>query len=98
MALKLVTLEESTVLFGTTTSRLSYVVNFPAPLCRLWEYGSSAVRYDLRCWVPNEAFWDVKLDLNERVFTNLRKHGVEIPFEQLDVHLKDERVQNGEER
>lgn len=63
------------------------IVDIPAPMCRLSEYANNALKYILRCWVPNGQYWNVKFDLNERVFTQLRKNGIELPFEQLDVHV-----------
>lgn len=66
------------------------VVNLPAPLCRLYEYGSSALIYRVRCWVPNGEYWNTKFDLNERIFTRLRENNIEIPFDQMDVHIVSE--------
>ncbi len=63
------------------------IVDVPAPLCRLYEYGSSALKYRVRCYVPNGEYWNVRFDLNERLFTRLRENGIEMPFEQVDVHL-----------
>ncbi len=66
------------------------VVDIPAPLCRLYEYGSSALVYRVRCWVPNGAYWDARFDLNERMLIRLRENRIEIPFDQLDVHIVSE--------
>lgn len=63
------------------------IVDVPAPFCRLYEYGSSALKYRVRCYVPNGEYWNVRFDLNERLFTRLRENGIEMPFEQVDVHL-----------
>lgn len=63
------------------------VVNLPAPLCRLYEYGSSALIYRVRCWVPNGEYWNTKFDLNERMLIRLRKNKIEIPFDQMDVRI-----------
>ncbi|MBQ9081527.1 MAG: mechanosensitive ion channel [Clostridia bacterium] len=73
------------------------IVSIPAPMCRLNEYGSSSLNYIVRCWVANGQFWDVKFDLNERIFTHLRERGIEIPFDQLDVHVIPSANQNKEE-
>ena len=70
------------------------VVNLPEPMCRLTEYGDSALNYDLRLWVPNGKYWDVRFDLNERVFTRLRENGIEIPFNQIDVHAVPDNAEN----
>ena len=73
------------------------IVSLPAPMCRLSEYGSSSLNYLVRCWVPNGLYWDVRFDLNELIFTHLKNNGVEIPFNQLDVHVISEQNTNGEE-
>lgn len=63
------------------------IVNIPAPMCRLKEYGASSLNYIVRAWVPNSVFWDVKFDLMENLFNALRENGIEMPFNQMDVHL-----------
>ncbi|MBR7100496.1 MAG: mechanosensitive ion channel family protein, partial [Clostridia bacterium] len=73
------------------------IVSLPAPMCRVSEYGNNALKYLVRCWVPNGLYWDVRFDLNERIFTHLKNNGVEIPFNQLDVHVISEQNTNGEE-
>ena len=73
------------------------IVSLPAPMCRVSEYGNNALKYLLRCWVPYGLYWDLRFDLNERIFTHLKNNGVEIPFNQLDVHVISEKNTNGEE-
>ncbi len=63
------------------------VVNLPAPMCRLYEYGSSALKYRVRCYVPNGEYWNVRFDLNERLYTRLRENGIEVPVNQVDVRF-----------
>lgn len=72
------------------------IVDIPAPTCRLKEYGDSAIIFTIRAWVDNSQFWDAKFDLLEGLFTILKEKGLEIPFNQMDVHLIREK-ENQEE-
>ncbi len=63
------------------------VVEIPTAMCRIWSYGERAVEYLARCWVPNAVFWDVKFDLNERIFQRLRDNGIEMPVKRTDVKI-----------
>ena len=64
----------------------------PAPFFRLTEYGESSLNFKLRAWTNTSIYWDVRFDLMEGILEALRENGVEIPFNQLDVHVKS----NGE--
>lgn len=64
----------------------------PAPFFRLTEYGESSLNFTLRAWTNTSIYWDVRFDLMEGILEVLRENGVEIPFNQLDVHVKS----NGE--
>lgn len=63
------------------------VVNVPAPFARLTNFGASSLDFTVRVWTQTADYWNVKFDLMESVFNKLRENGVEIPFDQLDVHL-----------
>lgn len=74
------------------------IVKNPTHFFRLTEYGASSLNFTLRVWTAPADFWNVKFDLLEGLFTMLRENGLEIPFDQLDVHViapKDDK--NGEE-
>ena len=50
--------------------------------------GDSAVIMGIRCWFLNEDFRDGKWRLNEKIKYALDENGVQIPYPQIDVHLK----------
>lgn len=60
----------------------------PQPLVRLSEHGDSALTYTARAWCKNENYWDVKFDITEKVKKEFDKQGIEIPYPQMDVHVK----------
>lgn len=54
------------------------------------ELGDSAVQIGLRFWVETEYFWPTKWAVLEEIKNRFDKAGVEICFNQLDVHIKKE--------
>lgn len=50
--------------------------------------GDSAVVIGARCWVKKEAYWDVKWRLTESMKLTLDENGIEIPFNQIVVHME----------
>jgi len=73
---------------------LAHVENYPlilrdpAPVVVVTDLGESALQISLRVWLPTNAFWDVKFALAEGVYHALLAAGIEIPYAQLDVHIK----------
>ena len=49
----------------------------------------SSIELQIRCWVKTEDYWDVLYDINEQIYNKLPKNGINFPFPQLDVHLKN---------
>lgn len=60
----------------------------PAPVVYLTSLGDSAVNISARAWVANADYWGVYFDLNERIYNELPKHGLNFPFPQLSVHVE----------
>lgn len=50
----------------------------------------SAVIMGFRVWVPTERYWAAKWRLNERIKEEFDANGIEIPYNQLDVHVHQE--------
>lgn len=49
--------------------------------------GASSVDLQLRIWVKSDDYWDAYFELNQGVYETLNKNNIEIPFNQLQVHL-----------
>ena len=77
--------------------RVVSIVKDPAPFFRLTEYGASSLNFTLRVWVNAGDFWAVKLDLMEQLIDLTRENNIEIPFDQLDVHVINTAVKEVEE-
>ena len=52
------------------------------------ELGQSGVTLGIRCHVLEKDYWNVKKNLLEDVKYCLDKNGIEIPYAQMDVHIK----------
>lgn len=50
----------------------------------------SGVELGCRFWVKSEDYWQTRWDMLEAVKLSFDEHGVEIPFPQVDVHMKRE--------
>lgn len=57
------------------------------PMAAVDELGDSAVNMLLRVWTTTEHYWNVKFRLTEAVKASFDEAGIEIPYNQLDVHL-----------
>jgi small conductance mechanosensitive channel len=49
---------------------------------------ASSIVFSLRVWVAPVDYWPVRFDLTEKVYNELTAAGIEIPFQQIDVHMK----------
>lgn len=58
-----------------------------APMAAVSGLGDSSVDMLLRVWAPTDKYWDVKFRLTEAVKLALDDAGIEIPYNQLDVHV-----------
>ncbi len=68
----------------------SLALKDPAPMVRVSEHGSSSINLVARVWVNSADYWTVHFDILEAVKVAFDKEGIEIPFEQLDVHVKQD--------
>ena len=74
-------------------SAYQLVVAEPAPVVVVTDLGDSSVNLQLRVWVKNADYWDAFFHLNQAVYDELNKAGIEIPFNQMDVHLISSELQ-----
>lgn len=57
------------------------------PVVVLSRLSDSAVVFSVRAWVKTPDYWDVFFQLNDQIYTELPKAGINFPFPQLDVHV-----------
>ena len=66
----------------------SLVLLEPEPMVRVSSHGESGIEITARVWVKRENYWTVNYDILETVKAAFDKRGIEIPYPQLDIHLK----------
>jgi small conductance mechanosensitive channel len=66
------------------------VLKDPAPFVRVGAHGQSSIDIVCRVWVKSADYWTVNFDMLESVKAEFDKQGIEIPFNQLDVHVKND--------
>lgn len=57
------------------------------PYIRLSALLDSSVEIQARCWVRTDDYWNLLWEVNELIYNELPKNGIDFPFPQLDVHL-----------
>ncbi len=66
------------------------VLKDPAPTIRVSGHGESSINIVVRVWTKSSDYWTVHFDLLETVKTEFDKAGISIPYNQLDVHIKND--------
>lgn len=68
-------------------ARHAEILDTPAPMVRLAEHAASSLDFVVRVWVDQADYWSVNFDLKEEVLAAFAENGIEIPFNQLEVHM-----------
>lgn len=73
-----------------TALTVDRVLKSPTPVCNLVEFGESSVNFDLRFWIndPANGVTNVRSAVLLAIWDALHDHGIGIPFQQLDLHIK----------
>ena len=64
------------------------VLKDPAPFVALNEHGTSSIDFVFRVWVNSGDYWTVNFGMLEKAYNAFAENGIEIPFPQMDVHVK----------
>ena len=59
------------------------------PFVRIHSYRDSSVNLVTRVWCKTENYWTLYYDLTEQIRAEFDKNGIGIPYNQLDVHIKN---------
>jgi small-conductance mechanosensitive channel len=67
------------------------VLEVPPPVVWLDSFGESAIEFEINCWIkdPEEGIGNVRSDVLKRVWTLFQENGIDVPFAQRDINLKD---------
>lgn len=63
------------------------ILSDPAPAVYVSEYQSSSIEYLARLWTAASDYWDVYYALLEGVRESFERHGVEMTYDHLNVHI-----------
>ena len=64
------------------------VLKDPGITVRMTEMSDSSLNITVRVYCENANYWDVKFDLTEQIKEMFDANGIEIPYPQMDVHVK----------
>lgn len=81
--------EQVKELIGKLAAAHPLALKDPAPFVRLSAHGDSALTFTTRVWCKNADYWDVYFDLTEGVKKAFDEKGIQIPYPQMDVHVKN---------
>lgn len=90
------------VAYGTDTDKAKEIISAvlaseplaekdPAPTVQITSYDSSAITVCCRPWVKSADYWTLKFLLLDRIKKEFDRNGIQIPFNQLDIHVKTDR-------
>lgn len=79
-----------TILFSVINAN-EKILNEPAPFINISELKDSSLNFLVRVWCKSDDYWDVNFSLLENCTNALKENGIEIPFNQLDVHIVDKK-------
>lgn len=65
------------------------VLDDPEPGVVITALADSSINLQLRAWTKTEDYWEVRGDLTKGIYELYTKEGIEIPFPQLDVHVRE---------
>lgn len=62
----------------------------PAPMVRMSAHSANGIDITARAWAKSSDYWTVHFDVIESVKREFDAAGIEIPFAQLDVHMRSD--------
>ncbi|MDP2131027.1 MAG: mechanosensitive ion channel [Erythrobacter sp.] len=67
------------------------VLDTPPPTVWMSEYGDNAVNFTIHCWItdPEDGVGNVRSEVLKNLWWLFKEHGIEIPFPQRDINLRD---------
>ena len=65
------------------------VLTDTAPVVYVKNLGKSSVDLSIRAWVANSDYWGLYFDMNEKMYKELPSKGINFPFPQMNVNIKN---------
>lgn len=67
------------------------IINDPAPFVGVKQLGESSVDLVIRVWAKTDEYWDVYFSLIEKIKYCFDENGIEIPFPQREIRIRQEK-------
>ena len=80
-------LEKAKETIRNVLSGYSEILPDPATLVEVGSYNDSSISIYVRPWVKPADYWNVYWRFNSEILPALRANGIDMPFNQLDVHI-----------
>ena len=64
------------------------ILKSPEPFIELGKLNNSSVDITVRAWVNSADYWPVFFSMNEKVYKTFATEGLNIPFPQMDIHMR----------
>lgn len=63
----------------------------PAPTVWISSFGESAIEFEIQLWIddPEAGTGNIRSDLLKRIWLLFKQHGVQLPYPQRDLHVKE---------
>ena len=69
-------------------SRVIKDVEALTPSCPMTAMSASSIVFQLRIWTASANYWAVMGDTTEKIYNELTAAGIEIPYQQIDIHMR----------
>lgn len=69
-----------------------YLTEGKMPFCRLKTLNASSIDFFAYCWCDTEDYWDVYYYVIETVYNEFKKHGISIPYNQMEIRARTDEV------
>ena len=74
---------------GEVLEDIPQIITDPAPEIHLSDYQASSIQYVVRAWTAAADYWTVYYAIQEGVREAFDRHGVEMTYDHLNVHILD---------
>jgi small conductance mechanosensitive channel len=81
--------EKAQKLINDVISNDELILKEPAPVVRMSSHNESSISIDVLVWMENDNYRTVRYNLYESVKAAFDRNNIEIPYNQLDVHIKE---------
>ncbi|OJF76414.1 MAG: hypothetical protein BKP49_06870 [Treponema sp. CETP13] len=91
-------LEEAKAALESVPASCPTVLDTPLPLVYFDGFGDSSIKMVLAVWFKREYYWETRNSVFMNIKTAFDAAGIEIPFNQLDINMKDTEITQREKK